>query len=70
MLLYVIRMLLILAKTEVVKEAIGVGVNKLLKSKEDGITKDIAKVMIDGIVASKSNPTKYESFKGVIDELK
>lgn len=51
-----------LLKTELVKTAIGIGVNKLLEAKGDGITKDIAEVMIDGIAKSKQNPTTEDMF--------
>lgn len=65
--------LLKLAGTEVAKTAIAIGVNKLLESKGDGVTGDIAKIMIDGIAKSKQNPTTKEMFVeavGVIDDYK
>ena len=45
-----------LLTSEAVKTLIGLGVNKLLEHSKDGITKDIAKTMIDGVVKSKQNP--------------
>jgi hypothetical protein len=41
---------------------IGYGINKLLESSSDGITKDIALVMIDGVAKSKMNPTTSDMF--------
>ena len=54
-----------LLKTELIKTAIGIGVNKLLEAQGDGITKDIAEVMIDGIAKSKQNPTTDDMFLAV-----
>lgn len=51
-----------LLTSEATKTLIGVGVNKLLEHKKDGITSDIAQVMIDGIVKSKANPTTEDIF--------
>lgn len=62
-----ISFLLKLFTSEATKTLIAVGVNKLLESKTDGITKDIAKTMIDGIAKSQMNPTTDDVFK---DSLK
>lgn len=70
MLKAVIMFLLEIAKTEVAKEAIGYSVNKLLKSTDDGITKDVAKVMIEGIAKSQANPTSYSTFGAALKQLK
>lgn len=51
------------------KTLIAIGINKLLEHKKDGITSDIAEVMIDGIVKSKSNPTTVELVKSVVTVL-
>ncbi len=51
-----------LMKTELVKTVIAIGVNKLLEAKGDGITKDIAEVMIDAVAKSKRNPTTEDMF--------
>lgn len=62
-----ISFLLKLFTSEATKTLIAVGVNKLLESKTDGITKDIAKTMIDGVAKSQMNPTTDDVFK---DSLK
>ena len=52
-----LNFLLKLLTSEATKTLIGIGVNKLLEHKTDGITSDVAQVMIDGIAKSKANPT-------------
>ena len=59
---FLIPFLLKLISTELTKTVIGYGINKLLESSSDGITKDIAKVMIDGVAKSKMNPTTSDMF--------
>lgn len=56
-------------KSETTKELIGLLVNKLVNHIEDGITKDIAKTMIDGIAKSKMNPTTDDMFTDVFKVL-
>lgn len=58
--------LLKLLTSEATKTLIGVGVNKLLEHKKDGITSDIAQVMIDGIAKSKANPTTNDVFNDAL----
>lgn len=65
----IISFLLKLFTSEATKTLIAVGVNKLLEHKKDGITSDIAEVMIDGIAKSKANPTKEDVFKDALKEL-
>lgn len=67
---FIIKFLLQLAGTEVAKTAIAIGVNKLLDSKDDGITKDIANVMIDSIAKSKLNPTTEDMFNEVKEVIR
>lgn len=67
--LTILKLILSVAGSEVTKTAIGIGINKLLEHKEDGITKDLAKVMIDGIAKSKANPTTNEMFKETMEAL-
>ena len=55
-----------LLTSEATKTLIGVGVNKLLEHKSDGITADVAQVMIDGIAKSKANPTTTDVFNDAI----
>ena len=54
--------LLKVATSDVAKTVIAICINKLLESKGDGVTKDIAEVMIDGIEKSKMNPTTADVF--------
>ena len=61
-----LNFLLKLLTSEATKTLIGVGVNKLLEHKTDGITSDVAQVMIDGIAKSKSNPTTNDVFNDAL----
>ena len=70
MLTFLLNFGLKLLTSEAVKTLIAVGVNKLLEHKTDGITSDIAQVMIDGIAKSKANPTKIEMFDEAYLELR
>ena len=56
-------------KSETTKELIGLLVNKLVNDTQDGITKDVAKTMIDGIAKSKMNPTTDDMFTDVFKVL-
>lgn len=56
-------------KSETTKELICLLVNKLVNHTEDGITKDVAKTMIDGIAKSKMNPTTDDMFTDVFKVL-
>ena len=56
-------------KSETTKELIGLLVNNLVNHTEDGITKDVAKTMIDGIAKSKMNPTTDDMFTDVFKVL-
>ena len=67
---FILNILLKLLTSEATKTLIAIGVNKLLEKKGDGITSDVAKVMIDGIAKSKANPTKEDMFKEALNELK
>ena len=58
-----------LLTSDAVKTLIALGVNKLLEHSKDGITKDISKVMIEGIIKSKSNPTSNDVFSDAIKLL-
>ena len=59
-----------LISTELAKTLIGLSVNKLLAATDDGITKDIAITMIDGIAKSKENPTTEDLYKDALTILK
>ena len=65
-----LNILLKLLTSEATKTLIAIGVNKLLEHKTDGITSDIAQVMIDGIAKSKANPTTQDVFKDTLNLLK
>lgn len=64
-----LNLVLKLLTSEAVKTLIGMGINKLLEHKEDGITKDLAKTMIDGVAKSKLNPTNEDVFKDALKLL-
>ena len=66
----ILNILLKLLTSEATKTLIAIGVNKLVEHKKDGITSDVAQVMIDGIAKSKSNPTTDDMFKDVISLIK
>ena len=65
-----ISFLLKLFTSEATKTLIAIGVNKLIESKTDGITKDIAKTMIDGVAKSQMNPTTDDVFTDSLKLLK
>lgn len=62
---FLLGLLLKVLTSEATKTLIAIGVNKLLEHKEDGITKDIAITMIDGIAKSKKNTTTDEMFEDI-----
>lgn len=66
---FLLKVLLKVLTSEATKTLIAIGVNKLLEKKGDGITSDVAKVMIDGIAKSKMNPTKEEMFSEALTEI-
>ena len=70
MLQFGLQLLLKLLTSEATKTLIAIGVNKLLEHSKDGITSDIAEVMIDGIAKSKANPTKEDIFTDALNILK
>lgn len=69
MLSIILNILLKLLTSEATKTLIGIGVNKLLEHSKDGITSDIAKVMINGIIESKANPTSKDVFESALKDL-
>lgn len=62
----ILNILLKLLTSEATKTLIAIGVNKLVEHKKDGITSDVAQVMIDGIAKSKANPTTTDVFNDAI----
>ena len=67
---FLIPFLLKLISTELTKTVIAYGINKLLESTDDGITKELAVVLIDGVAKSKMNPTTSEMFLEASELLK
>lgn len=51
-----LQIVLKLLTSEATKTLIAIGVNKLLEHSKDGITKDLAVTLLDGVAKSKSNP--------------
>lgn len=70
MLNFILSLFLKVLTSEATKTVIAIGVNKLLEHSKDGITSDIAEVMIDGIAKSKANPTKDDVFNDALNLLK
>lgn len=70
MLQFGLQLLLKVLTSEATKTLIAIGINKLLEHKKDGITSDIAQVMIDGIAKSKANPTTADVFKDAVSIIK
>lgn len=56
--------------TDLAKTLIALVINKLLAHAEDGITKDVAVTMIEGISKSQANPTTEDIFKDALTLLK
>lgn len=56
--------------SEMTKKLIALGVRKLLDHTKDGITKDVAKTMLDGIVQSQANPVKSGTVLSALKMLK
>lgn len=67
---FLLSLLLKVLSSEATKVVIGIGVKKLLEHQSDGITKDIAQVMIDGIAQSKANPVGEDVFIAATKLLK
>ena len=66
----VLSFILKFLSTDVAKTLIGLAINKLIPSTDDGVTKDIAITMIDGIAKSQANPTTEDIFKDALTILK
>ena len=69
MLTFLLNLGLKLLTSEATKTLIAIGVNKLIEHRKDGITSDIAQVMIDGIAKSKANPTTEDAFNDALNLL-
>lgn len=64
------KLLLSALTSEMTKRLIGYAIKKLLDSKDDGITKDVIKVVIDGAVESKRNNLTPLDTLPLLDKLK
>lgn len=64
-----LNIVLKLLTSEATKTLIAIGINKLLEHKTDGITKDLSKVLIDGVAKSKANPTNEDVFTDALKML-
>lgn len=56
--------------SDAAKQLIALAIDKLLTHTSDGVTKDIALTMIDGIAKSQANPTTEDLFSSVVNLLK
>ena len=65
-----LTMLVNFISTDLAKTLIGLAVNKLIEHQSDGVTKDVATVMIEGIAKSKANPTTIDAFQDAMKLLK
>ena len=66
----VLGLLVKFISTDLAKTLIGLAVNKLIEHSDDGVTKDVATVMIEGIAKSKANPTTIDAFQDAMKLLK
>ena len=66
----VLSLLVKFISTDLAKTLIGLAINKLLQHQSDGITKDVALTMIDGIAKSQANPTTNDVFEDALKLLK
>lgn len=57
-----VKGLLKLLTAELTKVVLAKGVSKLLASKKDGITKDIAEVLLDSVAISRANDIPVDVF--------
>ncbi len=55
-----IKLFLKVLSSEMTKSLIGLAIRKLLEAKDDGVTKDVINVVLDGAVASKSNNLEFK----------
>lgn len=65
----ILNILLKLLTSEATKTLIAIGINKLLEHKTDGITKDLSKVLIEGVAKSTKNPTTPQVFEDALKLL-
>jgi len=63
------QLLMSILSSEMTKQLIAFGIKKLLAHQKDGITKELAVVMIDGIAKSNANDVKQEVFTEALEVL-
>ena len=66
----VLGLLVKFISTDLAKTLIGLAINKLLQHQTDGITKDVALTLINGIAKSQANPTTSDVFEDALALLK
>ena len=64
-----VKFLLKLVTSEVTKLLIAMGVKKLVNHQKDGITKDVAEAMLDGIAKSRANNVPEDAFDVIKQSL-
>ena len=64
-----LSILMSILSSEMTKQLIGLGVKKLLDHSKDGITKDIASVMLDGVAQSRANNASIDLITAVKSAL-
>lgn len=69
MMVFIFNLLLKAVATETAKTVIAMGVKKLLEDKKDGITRDLAVVLIDSIAMSKKNNLTKDLANNIVKEL-
>lgn len=57
---FILGLLVKAISSQMAKELVGLAIKKLLEAKDDGVTKDVIKTVIDGAVESKRNDLKLE----------
>ena len=60
-----LQLLLKLLTSEMTKSLIGLAIRKLLEAKDDGVTKDVINVVLDGAVKSKSNNLEFKDIVSI-----
>lgn len=64
------KLFLSVLTSEATKQLIAFAIKKLLESKDDGITREVIEVMIDGVVESKRNNVTEQDVRDVRKAIK
>lgn len=67
---FIVSLLVNLLSSKAMEDLVAMGVNKLVESKDNGINKNLAKTIINGVAKSKLNPTTEDVFKDALNALK